>query len=301
MRTNAASIMILGTTLLSSPAPAQTRTSANYALATETQDAGGQKIASANYSADSGIGGISTATSPPDTEKSGFIGQLYDPVSLSVSASPTNVNEGTTRQLAAAQTMDDGSSLALPSSGVTWSVVSGPIGSVSAGGLATAGWVYQDTPATVGASAAGFSATLDLLVANVTPDDFGLYAGDSIDDDWQVTYFGEENPEAAPGRDPDRDGRDNFSESLALTVPTDASSHFRLRATPTPGQPGRVDLVFSPVRDGRTYTVLHSLDLSPSGWSELAGGSQSDDGEERTVTDPGAPGPQKFYNVRIDR
>lgn len=97
------------------------------------------------------------------------------------------------------------------------------------------------------------------------------------------------------------DGRDNFSESLALTVPTDPSSLFRLTARPTPAQPGNVDLVFGPIRAGRTYTVLYSMDLSPSGWSELAGGSQADDGEERTVTDPAAGGPRKFYNVRIEK
>lgn len=285
-------------------APAETRTSANYALATEAQDAGGQRVASANYSADSSIGAIgaiSTATAPPEALKGGYVGQLYDPVGLSVSASPTNLNEGTTRQLAAAQTLDDGTALALPPSGVAWSVLSGPINSLSPGGLATAGWVYQDTPATVRGTAAGFSNSLGLAVINVTSDDFGLYAGDGIEDDWQVYYFGEGNPEAAPGRDPDRDGRDNFSESMALTVPTDPSSQFRLRATPTPARPGGVDLVFGPVRDGRTYTVLYSLDLSPSGWAELAGAGWYDTGGDRCVTNLDAAGPRRFYNVRIEK
>lgn len=59
--------------------------------------------------------------------------------------------------------------------------------------------------------------------------------------------------------------------------------------------------VFGPIRAERNYTVMNSLDLSPSGWNELTGGSQSDDGEERTVTDPDASGPRKFYNVRIGR
>lgn len=283
---------------------AETRTSASYAIATESQDAGGHRVSSANYSADSSIGaigGVSTIATPPVTIKSGFAGQLYDPVGLSIGASPTNVNEGTTRQLAAAQTMDDGTALALSGSGVAWSVLSGPVNSVSVDGLATAAWVYKNTPAAMGGSAGGFSNTLGLVVINVTQDDFGLYAGDGIDDDWQVAYFGEENPEAGPGKDPDRDGRDNFSESMALTVPTDPSSLFQLRARQTHAQPGSVDLVFGPIRTGRNYTVQYSLDLSPSGWGELTGGTQGDNDEERTVTDPGASGPRKFYRVQIGR
>jgi hypothetical protein len=159
---------------------------------------------------------------------------------------------------------------------------------------------YQGRVA-VGGSAGGFSASLGLLVANVTSDDFGAYAGDGIDDDWQVLFFGEDNPEAGPGVDPDGDGRNNFSESLALTVPTDPASHFNLRARPTPAQPGKVDLVFGPIRTGRSYTVLYSLDLSPSGWGPLTGTTQGDAGEERTVTDPSAGGARKFYRVRIGR
>lgn len=287
-----------------STAPAETRTSPNYALTAETHDTGGQRISSASYSADSSIGAIgtiSTATSPPLITKSGYVGQLCEPTGMAIGASPTNINEGTTRQLSATQIMDDSTFLTVAASSVSWGVLSGPINSVSAGGIATAGNVYQHSPATVHGSVAGFSASLGLLVVNVTSDDFGLYAGDGIDDDWQVFYFGEGSPDAAPGRDPDHDGRDNLFESLALTVPTEASSLFQLRAMPTPNQFGKVDLVFGPIRAGRTYTVLYSMDLSPSGWGELSGTTQGDDGEQRTVTDPGAGGTRKFYRVQIGR
>ena len=84
-------------------------------------------------------------------------------------------------------------------------------------------------------------------------------------------------------------------------MPTDPSSFFDLWARRTPAQPGSVDLVFSPIRSGRTYTVLYSLDLSPSGWEVLTGTTQGDIGEERTVTDPAATGSRKFYRVRIGR
>ncbi|HPA20885.1 MAG TPA: hypothetical protein PLU30_24265 [Verrucomicrobiae bacterium] len=267
-------------------------------------DAGGCRTTSANCIMDGSlgsIGGISTASSPPEAIKSGFIGQLYDPAGFTINASPTNVNEGTSRQLTAAQIMDDDTFLALAGSDVGWDVVSGPIASISLAALATATNVYQDTAATVRGTYGNLSNDLALLVVNVTSDDFGVYAGDGIDDDWQVSYFGEENPEAAPGEDPDRDGRDNLFESLALTIPTDHSSYFKLQARPAPGQPGSVDLVFSPVRTERTYTVLYSLDLSPSNWNELAGATQTNNGEERTVTDPDTAPTRKFYNVRISR
>lgn len=302
MKITLLSIAVAGAIIAS--APAETRSSADYALTTETLDTGGRRVSGTNYSADSSIGaiaGLSTAPTPPETLRSGYVGQLYDQVSLSIAASPTNVNEGTTRQLTGSQILDDGTCIALAGSDIDWGVVSGPITSITPEGLATAGYVYQDTAATVSGHATAFSNSLALAVINVTRDDFGLYAGDGIDDDWQVLYFGEGNANAAPGRDPDRDGRDNLFESLALTVPTDPSSFFDLYARRTPGQPGSVDLIFHPIRTGRTYTVLYSLELSPSGWGTLTGASQSDDGEERTVTDAGTGGAKKFYKVQIAR
>jgi len=96
-------------------------------------------------------------------------------------------------------------------------------------------------------------------VVDVTADGHGACAGDGIEDDWQVYYFGEGNADAASGRDPDHDGRNNLAESLALTVPTEPCSFFDLRAMRTPGRPGKVDLVFCAFRSGRSCTVLYSL------------------------------------------
>lgn len=267
-------------------------------------DAGGCRTAVSNVMIDGSlgtIGGLSMAQSPPEAIKSGYLGQIYDPVGFNIDASPTNVDEGQSRQLAAAQIMDDDTFLALAGSDVGWDVVSGAITSITPAGLAAATNVYQDTASTVRGTHQGLTNSLDLLVVNVTSDDFGFYAGDGIDDDWQVNYFGEQNPDAAPGNDPDRDGRDNLFESLALTVPTDQASFFDLRATKCATRWGSVDLVFSPVRTERNYTVLYSWDLSPASWSELTGTTQSDNGEERTVTDPAAGGARKFYKVQISR
>lgn len=238
---------------------------------------------------------------PPLVAKSGYIGQLYDQSGFVIGASPTNVNEATSRQLVGAQVMDDGTFLLLEPSSVSWGIVSGPINVISPDGLATAGYVYQDTSATVSGSAFSFAANLGLVVANVTSDDFGLYAGDGIDDDWQVFYFGEANPLAAPGNDVDNDGGNNLFEFLALTIPTDASSLFQLRAMPTQGQSSSLDIIFGPIRVGRTYSVQYSLNLRPDSWAVLTDSTQRDDGEERVLTDPGAGGPRKFYRVQIGR
>lgn len=146
----------------------------------------------------------------------------------------------------------------------------------------------------------GSSTTNRLIIATATD-----AVGDGIPDWWRALHFGGDgtstNASSASTADPDCDGRDNLCEFLALTVPTDPTSLFQLRVRPAVAQPGKVDLQFSPIRLGRTYTVLYSLDLSPSGWSALAGEGQIDNGEERTVTDPNASGPKKFYRVQITR
>src|SRR6266508_2837105 len=92
---------------------------------------------SANYSNDGnigGIGGISVVATK--VAKHGYIGQLYDISGLTLAATPTTINEGGTRQLGAASVADDGTTVPVNASQVSWNVVSGPIISISASGLA---------------------------------------------------------------------------------------------------------------------------------------------------------------------
>jgi hypothetical protein len=73
--------LLLLVPLTVSPAIAGDRTSANYAITTDTTDAGGLHAASAGYANDgsaSGIAGISTAAAPAASAKHGFIAQLYE-------------------------------------------------------------------------------------------------------------------------------------------------------------------------------------------------------------------------------
>ena len=259
--------------------------------------AGGRQM-SANYTNDGSLGGISgSASLSTATARHGFAGQLMDVQSVAVSASPTTVNEGAPRQLNAVAVLDDATFLALVTTNVAWSVVSGAVSSVNASGLATAAIVYQDSPAIVRGDYRSKSGTLALTVLNVNNDDFGTYAGDGIDDAWQVQYFGVNNPSGAATADPDGDGQNNLFEYLAGTVPTNNASFFSFTLS-APAATQR-NLSFSPITAGRTYTVEFRTNLTTGTFSTLTGATQSDNGSTRTVSDVNATNSFCCYRVRI--
>ncbi len=295
-------ILIVG--LCNCTAHASPRTSANYSILTDAHDSGGKRASSAAYTNDGsagGIGGIASVAAPAETAKSGYIGQLYETAAgLVLNAAPLTVNEGGTLQLAAFQLLDDSTFLTVPATSVTWSVVSGPLTSINANGLATAGIVYQNTAASArGIYAGNTSPPLALTVLNVNIDDLPGYSGDGIGDDWQVQYFGlPPNPAAGPLLDPDGDGQNNRFEWIAGLIPTDASSAFKLGIV---GSFQGANLLFGPIVAGRTYTVKVGFDfLDVAHWPTLPGGITSDTGNQRRMIDPSAPGsPRKYYRVEI--
>ena len=135
------------------------RTSANYSILTDSADSAGRRATSASYTNDGsagGVAGISTVASPAELAKSGYLAQLFDVTGLTLTAALLTVNEGTTDQLAAWQALDDATFLAATSQGIHL----------------------------------GQTGTLGLTVKNVNREDFGAYAGDLMDDAWQVQYFG---------------------------------------------------------------------------------------------------------------
>jgi hypothetical protein len=286
---------------------ASTRTSANYSIPADSIDAGGIRVQSANYSViGSGVGelGAGSITSSNYTDQGGFAGEVAGFVGLSITVPPSNnLNEGAGGQLVVRPLADDGTPLSmLDPSTVTWSIVAGPLNSISAGGLATADHVYQDTIAIVGGTAQGLSGQLNLTVVNTGNDDFGAYAGDQIDDSWQVQYFGQPpNSNAGPNADPDGDGQNNLFEFAAGLVPTDPNSRFALNIQPVSGQPGQKNIIFNPLVSGRTYTVQFRANLITGSWNPLAGTTQSDNGNQRTVTDPNATPAPKYYRVQISK
>ncbi len=281
------------------------RTSTNYTIATDTADAGGKRTTSANYTNDGsagGVAGISTVAAPAETAKHGYLGQLYDVTGLVLNATPTTVNEGGTLQLSAGQLLDDATTLAVPAASVTWSVAAGPLTGINTSGVATAGAVYQATAATAQGIFAGNTSTLALTVLNVNLDNFGAYAGDTLDDAWQVQYFGQPpNANAGPLVDFDRDGQTNAFEYTAGLIPTDANSVFRLRLETVPAQPGQKRVIFSPRLTDRTYIVKAKPSLLTGPFAPLGSSSFSDNAQERTVTDLSASGATKFYQVEITK
>jgi hypothetical protein len=304
---NAKCLVLLSSALgaLIAPLQAGPRTSANYTVITDTLDDGGKRTTSTNYTNDGSIGGIagiSTVAAPAETAKSGYIGQLYEITGLVLDATPTTLNEGGTRQLSAAQLLDDSTTLAVNASSVAWSVLSGPLTSINASGLAAAGIVYQNTGATAQGIHAGNTSTLNLTVLNVNIDDFSSYAGDAIDDAWQVQYFGQPpNPNAGPNVDFSGNGQTNLFKYIAGLDPLDSNSRFTLQIQPVLGQPTRKNLVFSPRFPDRTYVVKSKPDLSSASWNPLSSSTFTDNGQERTVTDLNATGGMKFYHVEITK
>ena len=297
-------ILIFIFSLVAVSVQAAPRTSANYSIATEVTDRGGRRASSANYTnfgSAGGVAGISTVVTPAETAKHGYLGQIYDVTDFVLSSTPTSINEGGTLQLAAWQLLDDASFLAVNASAVSWSQPSLPLTGISAGGLATAGLVYQPTPATVQGVYQGRTAMLNLTVLDTIKDNYGSYAGDGVGDDWQVEHFGLDNGQAAPGEDPDGDGQNNRFEWIAGLLPTDRQSRFTLDIQPVPGQPTQRKLVFSPLVDGRSYLVETRLTYASGMWIPLTGFTQGDAGTTRTVIDLNASGPSKLYHVTITK
>ena len=298
--------LFLAVLLLARGSEAAPRNSASYSILSDTVDAAGTRATSANYSnagSASSIAGISTVAAPAEIAKSGYIGQLYDLAGLIVNSATPTVNEGASLQLGAWQLLDDATFLAVPAPSVVWSVASGPLTGIDASGLATAGIVYQDSAATAQGVYLGQTGTLGLTVKNVNLDDFGAYAGDGIDDAWQVQYFGPPpNANAGPAVDFDGTGQTNLFKYIAGLNPLDANSRFTLSIQSVPGQPAQRNLIFAPRLSGRTYTVTSRPALATGSYAPLANPSApSDAGPQRTITDLGAGGAAKFYRVEITK
>lgn len=291
------------------PAMAAPRTSVDYSITAETVDFGGLYVVTtsadyAQFGSLTAIVGSSETTAPvASVAKHGYIGQIYELLGYGLLASDYYPAELGTTQLFPVRTADDGTNVVIPTTGFTFSVVNGPLMSVSATGLVTAGAVYQNTAATVGATSPAFAGQLELplFVQEAVPDNFGSYAGDALADTWQVQYFGFDNPLAAPGRDPDGDGQTNLFEYTAGLVPTDAASVFRLRIERVPDQPGQKALVFSPTFADRTYTVKAKPALIGGTWEPLSSEANDNLFPVRTVLDMDASGARQFYQVEITK
>jgi hypothetical protein len=251
----------MGLALATLPGSAGTRASDHFTMSCEVLASGQPQAASEHYTVDCALdsSGGPVAASGSYTLKPGYVGQLYDVVALEVSADPATVDETGTRQLEAAGVCDDTTRVAIDALEVAWSVVTGPITSISSAGLATAGIVFEDSGAVVEGIHLGFSDEFSLTVLEVVGDNYLSYAGDGIDDDWQILHFGEESPDAGPGENPDGDRYDNLGEFLTGFDPTDPRQTFEVwihtRADNT------VELELNKAIPDRIYKILAGTDL----------------------------------------
>ena len=145
---------------------------------------------------------------------------------------------------------------------------------------------------------AGDTDTLDFTVLDTIMDNFGSYASDGIDDDWQNDHFGLSNPLAAPLLDPDGDGDNNLYEYHARLLPNDPTSFLDITLTPAAAEGGAL-LTLSPGKAGVSYAVSYKDSLLDADWILLTtiGGSDGMLG----FTDEEASGLRKFYIVTPTR
>jgi len=282
---------------------AGTRTSVDYTMSADTFDSGGQRVTSILYTNDGStelVAGISAAQAQT-VMKGGFVAQLTDVTAITLTAPQSTVAEGATIQIEAFELLDDNSRSYVAPQSVSWSVLSGPLTTGSTSGLLTAAAVYQDTAATAHATHLGFQASLALTVMNTGTDDYGSYAGDGLPDTWQVQYFGTNNPKAGPNVDAAGTGQTNLFKYVAGLNPTDPTSRLAVNIQKVPGQPGQMQIVIFPVGAGSTYTVVTKSNLSDPTWAPLTSSTQSDIGQQRTVTDLSPSSTRKFYRVNISK
>lgn len=258
---------------------------------------GGGSRATARYTLDDALGGwAQTGEAGSDTwVKPDFAGSLVDPRDLEIIRPVTQLGEGQSVQLASRIRCDDGSYW---SEGVTaeWSVVSGPLLHSGAGWVA-AQPVYRSSNALVIASGAGLTGQAGLLVLNTHLDNFGSYATDGVDDEWQVHYFGLDNPDGSRGADPDFDGQDNYYEFTAGTRPDAGSDAFELDLRRLANT---INVGFGPLTTGRTYRVERGTNLVAGGWAGVTNISPVAPEAMVYLTDTQAVDRLQVYRVQID-
>ena len=276
-------------------------TSFGGTLVASSVDGGGGRSSSPSYVNDGCLGGIAgIEAAGADTNRAGYIGQLTEVASLSMAATPASVSECSNSQFSTVATLDDRTVVMLTGADVSWNSPAFPLASIHGSGLATMAAVYTNTPGAFTGQYLGTAGSGAVMVLNTLPDNYGIYANDSIPDWWQVAYFGTNNPLGLANADADGTGQNNLFKYVAGLDPTNPASVFRFRIESVPGQPTQENLVFSPRYDGHTYVPLFRTDLvAGASWTPLTTTNLTDNGPERTVTDLSASGIQKFYRIQI--
>ena len=266
------------------------------ASAIATVDGGGQRTASANYAMDGSIGGIGdAATGGVVVLKPGFIGQLTEVTNLALHATPASVNEGETSQLSGIAGLDDATVVVIEGSNVVWTAPVHPVGTIGPDGQATLANVYADTSGIVTGQYLGVTGSGLILVLNSNPDNFGLYAGDEIPDDWQVRFFGQSNPDGLASAT-NATGQNNLYAYIADLCPTNPASRFEIVAVSNRTPTNAVCFLSS---SNRLYRLEWSTNLVAGSWTNLPGAIPvTGNGSLFWLADPNAASP-RFYKVMV--
>lgn len=272
---------------------------------------GATRLAASEVIADTVLdpsGGVPAASSSY-LLKPGFAGQLYDALSLEASAQPQAVSEGQSTQFSVVAMMDDDTTLALPAADVTWSVLSGPLASISPVGLAASSPVVGNRSAEARADALGLTGEAPITVLDSDRDNFGLVAGDGIDDAWQFAFFDADDSgaldageasAAAPGANPDKDLHANFFEWASGHNPKNPSSFLRFQILSKSGTEARFQL--SKTIAGTTYAVERLESFEPGALRvDVAGLTETADSTDVVLSDFNATAPTGFYRLRLGR
>ncbi|MCW1915520.1 hypothetical protein OJ996_18180 [Luteolibacter sp. GHJ8] len=282
---------------LLSVAPTQAAESAHYRIEHQgASAAAGGKAQGGSYQnvgTAGETGGISQTGSY--LSKGGFAGQIYRDVSIGISSPGTVLSEGTIHQFHAWLVCDDSSRLPLDASSVQWQATSGPV-SISPGGVLSTFTVYSDQAAVVSARQGERQDTIQIIVRNASSDDYGFYAADGIDDLWQVQYFGENNPDAGPDRDPFGSGHSNYFKFIAGLDPLDPMSRFTIKTAYDAAQ-GRMRLDIGPCFESRNYQIMASEDLKI--WQPVSLQTLPAEANEKAFVDFQSTRRKRYYRVEI--
>lgn len=194
--------------------------------------------------------------------------------------------------------------IALAGAVVNFNVTAGPnagqTGSATTDASGHASFSYTGGPTTgtdtIQAAVLGTTATA--TVVWVAPDS----VGDGIPDWWRAQYFGGDgtttNGQSCAGCDADGTGQNNLFKYTAGLDPTNPASVFVTSVQSVTGQPGQMQLIYSPVADGRIYAPQFRTDMANGTWEALTGfGGPVTNNNRITITDRSAT--QKFKAYRI--
>jgi hypothetical protein len=259
---------------------AQTRTSASYALVTETTAAGAaQSSGGGALVADTDTGGTTAgiSTGGSFTLKHGFAGQLTDPLVLNIRPESDPADESTVVQMLGQVILDDRTLLALQGSDLDWAEIEGPISTINGDGQATLGAVTADTRATVLGSYQNVRTSVSFIVADVQPPPIVLPII------------------ADPHSDRDGDGQSDLFEALAGYRANDANDFFSYEIIE---DGDGVLIALSKVVPGTRYIIEASTDLRI--YRKVATIDPEEEELGHFIFDRQAFERAKYYRVRLE-